>query len=166
MALCTHCRNVQGLATTQGVLVQAAPRGALLGRQVVVRASMGAASYQDVSTAVDYRRVLGVGPNASKCEVKAAFRKLALRYHPDVCKGDECRVNFMEVNRAYESLMAMSSFGCGDQSLKCDGEEEMAADSGYVFQEDYSCYYSNLKYYSKPGRNRRYTGSSPYYGGN
>lgn len=133
-------------------------------RAHVVRASVGTSYPVDVSTAVDHGRVLGVRPNASKVEVKAAFRKLALRYHPDVCKDDECVVDFMEVNRAYESLMAVSSLG--DQSQQCDAHK--AADSaqeGDVFfhREDYSSYYSNLKYYSKAGRNRRYAGAYQYF---
>lgn len=126
----------------------------------MVRASVG----MSVSTAVDYGRVLGVRPNASKCEVKAAFRKLALRYHPDVCNGEECSVDFIEVNRAYESLMALC-----DECQRCDsceGTDAAQEDgpwAGSLFREDYSSYYSNLKYYSKAGRNRRYSRSSSQY---
>lgn len=47
------------------------------------------------------RDVLGVSQEASQTEIKTAFRKLALKYHPDR-QGDETR--FMEVLRAYEIL--------------------------------------------------------------
>jgi DnaJ-class molecular chaperone len=71
------------------------------------RASAGT-SYQQ-PTALEFSRILGVSPNASKVEVKTAYRRLALQFHPDVCKDNECDTRFMEVNRAYESLMTIAS---------------------------------------------------------
>jgi molecular chaperone DnaJ len=50
----------------------------------------------------DYYEVLGVGKDASDDEVKKAFRRLAIKYHPDKQGGDE--VKFKEVNEAYEVL--------------------------------------------------------------
>lgn len=50
----------------------------------------------------DYYEVLGVGKNASDDEIKKAFRKLAVQYHPDKEGGDEAK--FKEINEAYEVL--------------------------------------------------------------
>lgn len=50
----------------------------------------------------DYYEVLGVSKNASADEIKKAFRKLAVQYHPDKDGGDEAK--FKEVNEAYEVL--------------------------------------------------------------
>ncbi|MGD8895812.1 MAG: DnaJ domain-containing protein, partial [Acidobacteriota bacterium] len=53
----------------------------------------------------DYYKVLGVGKNASAKEIKAAYRKLARKYHPDVNAGDEgAEAHFKEVNEAHEVL--------------------------------------------------------------
>ncbi len=50
----------------------------------------------------DYYEVLGVNKSASADEIKKAFRKAAVKYHPDKEGGDEAK--FKEVNEAYEVL--------------------------------------------------------------
>ena len=50
----------------------------------------------------DYYEILGVCKDASADEIKKAFRRLAIQYHPDKEGGDEAR--FKEVNEAYEVL--------------------------------------------------------------
>jgi molecular chaperone DnaJ len=53
----------------------------------------------------DYYEVLGVGRDASVDEVKKAYRKLALKYHPDRNPGDkESEEKFKEATEAYEIL--------------------------------------------------------------
>lgn len=50
---------------------------------------------------MDYYSILGVGRSASPDEIKAAYRKLAMKYHPDR-GGDEKK--FKEINEAYDTL--------------------------------------------------------------
>lgn len=50
----------------------------------------------------DYYKILGVEKNASGDEIKKAFKKLALQYHPDRPGGDEKK--FKEINEAYQVL--------------------------------------------------------------
>jgi curved DNA-binding protein len=47
---------------------------------------------------------LGVSENATQSEIKKAYRRLARKYHPDICKEAECEEKFKEINAAYEVL--------------------------------------------------------------
>jgi len=47
---------------------------------------------------------LGVSESATQAEIKKAYRKLARKYHPDICKKPECEEKFKEINAAYEVL--------------------------------------------------------------
>lgn len=52
----------------------------------------------------DYYDVLGLSKEASKEEIKKAYRKLARQYHPDVNKEDNASEKFKEAKEAYEIL--------------------------------------------------------------
>jgi molecular chaperone DnaJ len=52
----------------------------------------------------DYYEILGVQRSASNEELKAAFRRLARQYHPDVNKASDAEERFKEVNEAYAVL--------------------------------------------------------------
>lgn len=53
---------------------------------------------------MDYYEILGVSKNASAAEIKAAYRKQALKWHPDRNKSSEATAKFKEVNKAFEVL--------------------------------------------------------------
>jgi curved DNA-binding protein len=53
----------------------------------------------------DYYNILGVNRSASEDEIKRAYRKLALKYHPDRNPGDkQAEEKFKEINEAYQVL--------------------------------------------------------------
>lgn len=52
----------------------------------------------------DYYEILGVTKNASEQEIKIAYRKQALKWHPDRNKSPEAEAKFKEINKAFEVL--------------------------------------------------------------
>lgn len=52
----------------------------------------------------DYYEVLGVDRDASKQDIRRAYRRLARKYHPDVNKEEGAEAKFIEANEAYEVL--------------------------------------------------------------
>lgn len=53
----------------------------------------------------DYYNILGVNREATLDDIKKAYRKLALKYHPDKTKGDAAaEIKFKQINEAYQIL--------------------------------------------------------------
>lgn len=71
-----------------------------------------------------YYEVLGVNKGASEAEIKDAYRKLALKHHPDKCKDDpNSTERFTEICEAYEILSdskKRSQYDLGGRSINLD----------------------------------------------
>ena len=54
---------------------------------------------------VDYYQALGVDKNATPEQIKKAYRKMAMKYHPDHAKGDKsAEEKFKQISEAYAVL--------------------------------------------------------------
>ena len=66
----------------------------------------------------DYYATLGVARGASADELKKAYRKLAMQYHPDRNPGDKAaEAKFKELNEAYDVLKDEQKRAAYDLSL-------------------------------------------------
>jgi curved DNA-binding protein len=72
----------------------------------------------------DYYAVLGVKREATPAEIKAAYRKLAHKYHPDVSKEKDAEQRFKEVAEAYQTLSDKEKRAAYDQLGKQQPGEE------------------------------------------
>ena len=85
----------------------------------------------------DYYDVLGVAKNASEDDIKKAYRKLAMKHHPDRNQGDEAKKaeeKFKEAKEAYEMLSdaqaAAAAAGAAGGGAQAAPEAAARAQSG------------------------------------
>ena len=64
----------------------------------------------------DYYEILGVSKTAEEREIKKAYKRLAMKYHPDRNQGDkEAEAKFKEIKEAYEVLTDSQKRAAYDQ---------------------------------------------------
>ena len=82
----------------------------------------------------DYYEVLGLAKNASDAEVKKAYRRLAMKYHPDRNTGDkasEAEKSFKEAKEAYEVLSDAQKRAAYDQFGHAGVDPSMGGGRGF-----------------------------------
>ncbi len=84
----------------------------------------------------DYYEILGISRNASPEEIKAAYHKLALKYHPDQNPGNmEAQSKFQEISEAYEILFDSTKRERYDRFGYINSAELHSAGIASAFQE-------------------------------
>jgi molecular chaperone DnaJ len=83
----------------------------------------------------DYYVVLGVNKTASQDEIKKAFRKLAMQYHPDRNKAADAEAKFKEINEAYEVLSDETKRQRYDQFGHAGANEQSFGGQGGGFED-------------------------------
>src|SRR3989339_328693 len=85
----------------------------------------------------DYYKILGVDRNASKEEIKSAYKRLAKKFHPDVNKDPNATEKFKEINEAASVL--------GDDS-KRQQYDQFGADFERRYHQDFSREFSGFDF--------------------
>ena len=80
----------------------------------------------------DYYEVLGVGRDASEREIKKAYKRLAMKFHPDRSPGDKAaEASFKEVKEAYEILTDANKKAAYDQFGHAGVDPNRGGGGGY-----------------------------------
>ena len=121
------------------------PRGSLRGRfalfLLIALALVGHAA-----AAADYYKTLGLTRGASDDQIKRAYRKLALKYHPDKNPGDEKAANqFAEIGNAYEVLSDSEKRRIydrhGEEGVKQHAQQGSAGGGGFGGNDIFSQFF-------------------------
>jgi DnaJ-class molecular chaperone len=89
------------------------------------------------------RKTLGLGETATFGEIKEAYRRLSLKYHPDKCADEDrqrCEEMFKKINRANRILMSYCAsyrYSFAEEDVKKVTGEAFAEEHARRFYEDF-----------------------------
>src|SRR6187431_43254 len=93
----------------------------------------------------DYYEVLGVTRTSTEVELKAAFRKAAMQWHPDRNPGNkDCEHRFKEINEAYDVLKDGQKRAAYDRFGHAAFEHGMGGGAGPGFGADFATTFSDI----------------------
>ena len=96
--------------------------------------------FEDIDEA---RKTLGLGEAATFAEIKAAYRGLSLKYHPDKCADEDrrkCEEMFRKINRANRVLMSYCAsyrYSFAEEDVKEVTGEAFVREHARRFYEDF-----------------------------
>jgi len=110
----------------------------------------------------DYYKELGVNRNASADEIKKAYRKLAMKYHPDHTKGDKAgEEKFKKISEAYAVLSDKEKKQQYDTYGSTDFHQRFSQED--IFRGfDFSSIFEDLGFGGRGGGRRFSFGGSPF----
>tara|TARA_Y100000310_G_scaffold345729_1_gene468932 strand:- start:12525 stop:13637 length:1113 start_codon:yes stop_codon:yes gene_type:complete len=113
-------------------------------------------------TKKDYYEILGVKKGSSKDEIKKSYKKLAMKYHPDVSKDKDSEAKFKEISEAYAVLsddtkkQQYDSFGHAGFDQRYSQEDIFrGADFGSIFEDLFGGNFGGFDSFFGGGRQRK-----------
>ena len=116
--------------------------------------------FQNTYCGEDYYKLLGLKRSASKSEIRHAFKKLSLKYHPDKNKDnpEKAKAKFMKIANAYEVLnddkLRKIYDEQGEEGVK--QHQQGGGQHGGNFQDIFNFFFQQRKYaFPKSRRTRK-----------
>lgn len=118
----------------------------------------------------DYYEVLGISKGASKDDIKKAYRKLAIQFHPDKNQGDKAaEEKFKEATEAYEILgddkkrQAFDQFGFAGVDGMTGGGGQGFSNAFHDFEDIFGDFTGNIfeSIFGGGGRSRKHSSTKP-----
>jgi DnaJ-class molecular chaperone len=101
-----------------------------------------------------YYKILGLEDSASPEEIKSAYRKLAMKYHPDRNPGDKvAEQKIKEINEAYSILGSADKKAEYDLRLKMGTQHDPFSSAGFDPMRDFNDIFDEIFKRSRPSQN-------------
>lgn len=113
--------------------------------------------------AKDYYNILGIDKNATQDEIKSAYRKLVLKYHPDITKNKANEEKLKELNEAYavlgdeEKRKEYDSYGPESFSKRFNVDDIFRGSDFSEFDEIFKHFNESMDIFTNKNRHRPQT---------